>query len=102
MSDPIYVSDEQRAAFLAASQAVYDAHAALSRAWLALLPFTDGGGPVDAALTIIGGMEDSTRGRAYGLHPQAEWMGGPPEVSVTRYRWPHDVSAAARTFYGRK
>lgn len=87
-----YMPPDQVEAFRAASAACGRASGELHTAIMALLPLAEPGTPAEAALRLLEQVEDALRGKAYGLAPQTEWMGGDPsEAKNFKTRWPHDV-----------
>ena len=93
----IYMPEDQVKAWQEAASRVYDANAAISGALLTLLPLAEPGTPAAEAVKWLESVEDTLRGAAYHrFAPQSEWMGGPPDVSVTKHRWPHEVLAARK------
>ncbi len=101
--DHRYMTNEAEiVVFLLASKKVREAEAALSEALIALIPFAEPGSPAEAAMRKVDAVSVQISGMAYhDLTPQSEWMGGPPEVSVTKYRWPHGLIEIACAFSAR-
>lgn len=88
----IYMPEEQVEAWRKAAERVRETQRSISSAILALLPFAEPGTPAEAAVQWLTEVENTLNGAAYyRFAPQSEWMGGPPEVSITKHRWPHAV-----------
>ncbi len=94
-----YMPADQVEAFRAASTAVGRANSELHAAVFALLPFAEPGSPAEQAVRMLEQVEESLRGKAYGLHPQSEWLGGDShDPKNFKTRWPHDVRAVGENW----